>query len=135
VNATIRNFILRANAAFLCVAAAGGFMSDVAGIFFARGPVAAVVAAAPHSGIGLIEAHGLAFIVGVLLWHAASEFRWHSAAAAIHLLLGTANLVFWDVFVASDMLVVGYVTTIAHWLLVVLQLAAAVSAAREHPHP
>ena len=44
---------------------------------------------------------------------------------AIHVLLGTSNLVFWQLFVAADMLVVGYVTTALHGLFVVLQLLAA----------
>jgi hypothetical protein len=60
-----------------------------------------------------------------LLWRAAPERSWHLAAAAIHVLLGTANLVFWQIFVAGDMLATGYVTTSLHWLFVALQLAAA----------
>ena len=91
---------------FLLVAAAGGFVSDVLGIFYAQGPVASVIASAPHAGIGLIEAHGLAFIIGMLLWRAEPVRAWHLTAAAVHILLGSANLVFWQVFVAGDMLVV-----------------------------
>jgi hypothetical protein len=49
-------------------------------------------------------------------------------AAAVHLLLGTANLVFWDVFVTGDALVAGYVTTSLHWVFVGLQLFAAATA-------
>ena len=113
---TIRQAILRANAIFLLIAAAGGIVSDVLGIFFARGPVASIAAAAPHAGIGFVEAHGLAFIIGVLLWRAEPLRTWHLAAAAVHVLLGTANLVFWTMFVAADMLVVGYVTTTLHAL-------------------
>ena len=125
MNVSIRTTILRANAIFLLVAAAGGFASDIAGIFFGRGPVSSVVASAPHAGIGMVEAHGLAFIIGILLWRAETSRPWHLTAAAVHVLLGTANLVFWQVFVANDMLVVGYVTTSLHWLFVALQLAAA----------
>ncbi len=84
-----------------------------------------IVAAAPHAGIGFVEAHGLAVILGVLLWRVAPERNWHLAAAAIHVLLGTANLAFWSFFVAADMLAMGYVTTSLHWLFVALQLAAA----------
>ena len=55
---------------------------------------------------------------------------WHLTAAAVHLLLGTANLVFWDIFVAGDALIAGYVTTSLHWLFVGLQLFAATTAPR-----
>jgi hypothetical protein len=129
MTATIRQTILRANALYLLVAAGGGFGSDVAGIFFGRGPVAAVVAAAPHAGIGFIEAHELALIIGVLLWRAEPTRAWHLTAAAVHVLLGTANLVFWQIFLAADMLLVGYVTTLLHGLFAALQLLAAVAAA------
>jgi hypothetical protein len=120
-----RRFLLRANALYLLMAATGGLRSDILGIFFGEGPLARVVADAPHAGIGFVEAHGLAVILGVLLWRAAPARSWHLAAAAIHVLLGTANVVFWQMFVAADMLAVGYVTTLLHWLFVVLQLAAA----------
>jgi hypothetical protein len=131
MTAKARLRILRANALFLLAASTGGLIMDILGSFFARGPEAAIVAAAPGSGIGFIEAHGLAFILGTLLWRAASVRRWHLTAAGIHLLLGTANLVFWPFFIATDSLAMGYVTTGFHWLFVVVQTAAAVSARAE----
>jgi hypothetical protein len=124
----IRRALLRANAAFLLAASAGGFASDVRGIFFGLGPVARIVAEAPYAGLGFIEAHGLAFILGILMWRAEPSRGWHLTGAAIHILLGTANLVFWQFFIASDMLIVGYVTTALHGLFVVLQISAAISA-------
>lgn len=96
--------------------------------FFGLGPVARLVAEAPYAGLGFIEAHGLAFILGILMWRAQPARGWHLAAAAIHALLGTANLVFWQLFIVSDMLLVGYVTTALHGLFVVLQMSAAISA-------
>ena len=128
MTAAARRMLLRANAIFLLVAAGGGFASDVLGIFYARGPVASVVAAAPHAGIGLIEAHGLAFIIGTLLWRADPMRAWHLTAAAVHILLGSANLVFWQIFIAGDLLVVGYVTTLLHGVFAVFQVIAATTA-------
>ena len=124
-----KRLLLRANAIFLLAASTGGFLSDVRGIFFGLGPVGRVVAQAPDAGIGFIEAHGLAFILGILLWRAESSRSWHLTAAAIHVLLGTANLVFWQLFIAADMLTVGYVTTALHGLFAALQLLAASTAA------
>jgi hypothetical protein len=123
---TSRHLVLRANAVYLLVAAAGGMISDLNGVFLARGPVAPIVAAAPHAGIGFVEAHGLALIIGVLLWRAEPSRTWHFAAAAVHLLLGVSNLLFWQIFIAADMLAVGYVTTALHGVFAMLQLGAAV---------
>ena len=117
--------VLRANALFLTVAAAGGLVADLLGAFLARGPWAPVLAQAPHAAIGFVEAHGLALIFGVLLWIVQSSRQWHLTAAAVHALLGTANLVFWNVFIAADALVVGYATTALHFAFVALQLTAA----------
>jgi len=129
-----RQALLRTNAAFLMAAGTGGFLSDVRGIFFAQGPVASIVAAAPHSGLGFIEAHGLAIIMGIVMWRAEPSRAWHLTAVAIHVLLGTANLVFWQLFVASEMLAVGYVTTALHGVFVALQLFAASTATATAGH-
>ena len=60
----------------------------------------------------------------MLLWQAAPLRLWHLAAAAVHILLGTANLAFWNFFVVADVLMVGYVTTALHALFAALQLGA-----------
>jgi hypothetical protein len=130
----IRQMILRGNALYLFVASVAGFRTDVLGIFFGRGAASHLVAGAPHAGIGFIEAHGLACILGVLLWRAEPQRLWHLTGAAIHLLLGTANLVFWQLFIAADILWVGYVTTSLHWIFAVLQLCAASQSGAEEAY-
>ena len=82
--------------------------------------------------IGYLAAHGLALIIGVLLWRAAPLRSWHLAAVAVYVLLGTVNLIFWEYFAAVDMMAAGYITTALHWLFVVLQLFAAFSVERVH---
>jgi hypothetical protein len=119
-----RTFVLRMHAGYLLVASFTAFFMDVAASFFGIGPEAVLIAAAPHTGIGFIEAHGLAFILGLLLWRAAPERAWHLTGAAIGLLLGTCNLLFWDMFAAADSMAMGYVTTGLHWCFAVLQLAS-----------
>ena len=58
-----------------------------AGAFLRVGPQRPMLGAAPHAAIGFVEAHGLAFIIGVLLWRAepvrmlASDRRGRSCAA------------------------------------------------------
>src|SRR5262245_2713971 len=125
-----RQILLRANALFLLVAAAGGLVTDLVGAFLFKGPQGAVLAGAPYTAIGFVEAHGLALIIGVLLWRATPSRSWHFTAVAVHVLLGTANLVFWQIFVAADMLAMGYITTALHWIFVLLQLNAGMTIAQ-----
>lgn len=131
-----RQVLLRANALFLLLAATGGLVTDLIGAFVLKGPQGIVLAAAPYAAIGFVEAHGLALIIGVLLWRAVPSRSGHFTAAAVHVLLGTANLVFWQVFVAADMLAMGYVTTSLHWLFVALQAHAGFTlGAKASPQP
>lgn len=119
-----RQQLLRANALFLGIAATGGLVSDIKGSFFGQGHVATILASAPHAAIGFVEAHGLALIFAFLLWTAPVARKWHASAAAVHLLLGTSNFVFWQIFISADMLAVGYVSTALHALFATLQLVA-----------
>src|SRR5262249_7377921 len=97
-----RKALLVADALFLLLASTGGTIADLAGAFAGVGPQRHVLGPAPYAAIGFVEAHGLAFIIGVLLWRAEPMRAWHLTAAAVHALLGTSNLVFWQIFVASD---------------------------------
>lgn len=123
-----RKMILRVNAVFLLVAGVSGFLNDLRGVYTATGPLGRILVSLPDAGIGFIEAHGLAVILGVLLWRAEPLRSWHLTAAAIHVLLGGANLAFWQLFITADILAVGYITTLLHGLFVVLQLFAATTA-------
>jgi len=119
-----RTILLRTNAAFLLLASSWGLWADLSGAFLGIGPQRPILAAAPHAAIGFVEAHGLAFIFGVLLWRAEAARAWHVTAAAVHALLGTSNIVFWQIFIAADMLAGGYLTTGLHWSFVTLHLLA-----------
>jgi hypothetical protein len=67
----------------LLLAATGGLIADLAGAFAGAGPQKNVLGAAPYAAIGFVEAHGLAFIIGVLLWRAEPQRSWHLIAAAV----------------------------------------------------
>jgi hypothetical protein len=123
----IRTLILRANALYIGVAGAAGVLFDLRGIYLGAGPQGRILADAPYAGIGFLEAHGLAVILAVLLWRAAPARMWHLTAMLIDVLLGTSNLLLWQIFVAADVLAVGYVTTILHWTFAALQLLATFS--------
>ncbi|OUM02779.1 hypothetical protein [Variovorax sp. JS1663] len=124
----LRRHVLRADAAFLGLASVSGLLADVIGVTLGLGPQGPFLSATPSAAVGFIEAHGLAFVVGLLLWHAAPTRSWHLTATAVHLLLGTVNLAFWQFFMAADMLAVGYVTTLLHILFVLLQFYAMLEA-------
>ena len=83
----------------------------------------------PMGWDGLFEAHGLAIILGVLLIRAAASpgRGGHGLAAAVHVLLGGANLLFWDdAFVRMGLVPVGAATTALHLLFLVAQGVCAV---------
>jgi len=121
----IRQRILRGNALYIGVAGLAGMVFDLRGAFYGLGPQGRVLADAPHTAIGFFEAHGLAVILAVLLWRATPSRSWHLTALAMDALLGAANLIFWQIFIAADALAMGYITTGLHWIFVALQIAAA----------
>jgi hypothetical protein len=106
---------LRLDEAFLVIAGSFGLLADTTGHFFGVGPMAEMFGS-PHT-IGVFEAYGLAMILAVLLFRAAKladRRLWHTLGLSVHLLLSTANLMFWSSFVQLDVLTVGIVTTAMH---------------------
>jgi hypothetical protein len=128
-----RQAILRADAIFLLLIAAGGLWMDVLAIVFADGPQSRVIASAPLAGMGFLEAHGLALIIGILLWRADPLRSWHITAVAVHVILGMASLMFRQIFIVAGILAAGYAMTSLHFLFVVIQLFAASTAATRAP--
>ena len=124
-----RQLILRAHAIYLGMASAASFlMLDLRGLLLGSGPMSRVINDTPHTAIGFVEAHGLAFILAVLFWRAAPTRFWHLTGAATAGLLGICNLTFWEGFIAADALAIGYVATALHLSVAAAQLAAAVGA-------
>jgi hypothetical protein len=121
-----RRAILRANALYLGIASIAAFiLLDLRGIAFGSGPAGQVLAAAPHAAIGFVEAHGLAFILSVLLWNAQPVRYAHLTAAAVMALLGVSNIVFWPLFTATGMVAAGAILTTGHLAFAALELLAA----------
>lgn len=132
--------VLRLDGAFLLAAGLGGLAADFAGYSLGAGPLAGL--AGQPLAVGAVEAHGLAALVGILLWKGAVGDRrlWHGVALSVHLFLALCNLVFWEVYALMGVPMAGIVSTIAHILfagahLVFLgttQRFSAQSAAFEH---
>jgi hypothetical protein len=132
--------VLKSNAAFPGLFGAVSFFAlDVRGIWFSSGPQVAILRGEPAAGVGFLEAHGLALILAIWFWRASRsespERAWHLTAAAVHVLLATANITLWRIFVLCDVLTLGYVSTALHCVFAVLQLIAAASASRIEARP
>jgi hypothetical protein len=123
----LRRLALRADGLFLVGVGTAQMVFELLGHFAGTGPLAAAFSGAgAHFTIGFLEAHGLALLFGVLLFDAGTAARdahWHVTAAAIHTLLGGANLLFWPSFVALGLVPMGVVATAFHLGFVLLQLA------------
>lgn len=127
--ATLRRTALILDGGFLVLAGGLQLVLEVAGHFWHAGPYAATFGSSPYT-IGFVEAHGLAVLIGLLLFRAAlreSTPFWHGCAAAVHVLLGGANLLFWDSFVTFGLRNAGRAATVLHLLFIVAQSACYLS--------
>ena len=68
----------------------------------------------------------LAYYAGAVAARDARRF-WHVLAAAVHTLLGTANVLFWDSFVVFGMVPMGIAATVVHFVLVAAHIGALVA--------
>ena len=135
MSSRIRQFILKANAAYLgAFAVVSFFVLDVRAIWFSGGPLVAILRGEPAAGIGFLEAHGLAAIIAFWLWRASRsmtpERAWHFTGAAVSTLLATCNIALWRIFILCDALMLGYVSTSLHVSFAVLQLLGATALMR-----
>jgi hypothetical protein len=118
---SIRTLILRADALPLALFGLFGISMDLLGYFAGIGAWKEVFFHNPLT-IGVVEAHGLAMIMALLLLrHAAVKETtlWHGTALAVHLLLGVSNLIFWQVFIRVDAVPLGMVATVYHFVFVI----------------
>jgi hypothetical protein len=90
--------------------------------FMGAGPLAERFLESPYT-LGFFEAHGLAVLMGILLWRASAKPQrfWHQLAVIIHILLGGANLLFWNSFIQLDFVAPGIVATVFHAIFVVME--------------
>jgi hypothetical protein len=118
----LSRWTLQFDGTFLAVAGSAAMLTETLGHFFGLGPMAATFGS-PYT-IGGFEAHGLAIIIAVLLLRAAAitdRRLWHAVGLGVHLLLGSANILFWSSFVQQDLLLMGVITTAPHIIFVAAQ--------------
>jgi hypothetical protein len=111
--------VLKLNAAFLILIGSLQMIFESLSHFRGLGPLSDRFMGSPFT-IGFFEAHGLAVLMGLLLWRASAnpEKFWHLFAVVIHILLGGANLLFWNSFVQLDFVLPGIIATILHGLFI-----------------
>jgi hypothetical protein len=128
-----RQTLLRANGAFLMLVGGAQMIFELLSHYFGAGPWARIFENSPFT-IGFQEAHGLAFLIGVLLFGLAAldpKKAWHSFAACVHVLLGGANLLFWQSFVFWGLTTMGGIATVFHGLFLVAHIYYLVRASAE----
>ena len=128
----LRRLVMVADGVFLAVVGAAQVTFELLGYYAGAGPFGAVFDGSPYT-IGWVENHSFALLVGVLfLAVAVQDGRrfWHGFGAAVHLMLGLANLVFWSSFVHFDVVPMGVAATIAHGVFVVAQTGCLISTRR-----
>ena len=124
-----RQRLMFANGIALGLFAVPSFFMDLRAIFFGAGPLVTALRGVPSSGIGFLEAHGLAAIFAAWFLYvgrtqAAPARAWHFTGAAVHTLLGASNIALWQFFVFMDLLPLGYVSTAVHIVFAALQCVA-----------
>jgi hypothetical protein len=128
-----RRILLRANGAFLALVGGAQMSFEFLSYYTGSGPLGRTFAGS-HYTIGWVEAHGLAFLIGILLLSlAASDPKraWHGFAACVHVLLGGANLLFWQSFIFWERVPMGTAATAIHGLFLVAQLYCFVRASTQ----
>jgi len=125
--------LLFADATFLLLAGGMAILFELLGHFLNVGPLARAFYQSPYT-VGFFEAHGLAVLTAILLYRAgASEKKrfWHLYAALVHTLLGSANLLFWGIFIYFGLIPMGIITTVAHGVFIIAQCSCFVLTRRE----
>ena len=122
----IGRLLIRGDAVFLLVMGAFGLIADLASYAAGAGPFGAAFHRDPQV-IGVVEAHGLAMLIGLGAWvgnriEPSRQLHWQLALT--HALLGTANIAFFDVFLAVGEGGAGVAVTAVHLVLAILQAGA-----------
>jgi hypothetical protein len=115
-----RRILIGINGTFLVLVGGVQVVSELLSYYAGAGIYAPVFRSSPYT-IGWVENHGLALLIGLLfICVGVRDGRqfWSAFAIAVHVLLGTANLLFWSSFVHFDLVTMGIAATVAHGLFV-----------------
>ena len=119
---SLNKTVLKSNAIFLMLVGSLQMVFELISHFMGVGPLADRFLNSPYT-LGFFEAHGLAVLIGILLWRSAAnpEKFWHQLAVVVHILLGGANLLFWDSFIKLGFITPGIAATVFHGIFVIME--------------
>ena len=118
-----RKLVLIANALYLGLTGFIQMIFELLSHYRGMGPLSGIFTGTPYT-IGFFEAHGFAVLTAVLVFGVMLKDlkpQWHLYLALVCLLLGGANLLFWDSFAKVGLVIAGYVATSLHILFFGLQ--------------
>ena len=130
ITLTFRKNLLRLNAGFLVLVVGVSGILDYLGFRTGAGPFGDMLRG-NFLAVGALEAHRLAFIMGLVLFVYAlrsMDTSWHLVGAGVHILLGGSNLIFWSYFQNLGILNQEIVITAIHGLFVFAHLFSYFSA-------
>jgi len=121
-----RKTLLQINAGFLVLMGGVVAILDYVGYRTGQGPLGRMLHGSDLA-VGMQEAHGLAFLLGLILFiYAVPDMRpsWHIICVCVHILLGGSNLMYWGGAVKYGIVGPEIVVTAIHGLLVILHIAS-----------
>ena len=121
-----RKTLFQINAGFLMLMGGVASILDYIGYRTGAGPLGGMLHGSDLT-VGMQEAHGLAFLFGLVLFIYAVPDKhpsWHLLCAGIHILLGGSNLIYWNGAVEYGIVGPEIAVTIIHGLFVALHLVS-----------
>ena len=118
--------ILKIDGLFLVIMGSLAGITDLVSYFAGKGPFGKVYFQ-NSIAIGGFEAHCLAVIIGaVLVLKSKSQEAafYHKVAIFIHSTLGVSNLIWFNVFLDTNTIPMGYITTLAHFSFILFNVIA-----------
>ena len=117
---TTGSIVLRGDALFLAVAGVFGLVSDLRSYGTGSGSFGRTFYQNP-TVIGVVEAHSLAVLIAVSVWFLAHTPRFgHWVALVAHTIMGTSNIIWFDVFRNVNAETQGVAVTVVHFVFVIL---------------
>lgn len=115
--------ILRIHGYILLLIGAVVFINAFVGYNFSLGRFQ-FLSTNPTAAVGFLEAYGLAGMIGLSLIFGSRVFHkkpWHFLGALVHLFLFTINIAFWELYEPLGLTVAGWIATLFHAAVFILQ--------------
>lgn len=122
----MKKTVLKIDGFFLIIMGSLAGITDLVAYFAGKGPFGKIYYQ-NSIAIGGFEAHCLAVIAGTILVaksKSTDAVFFNKIAACIHAALGISNLIWFDVFLETNTIPMGYITTLAHCVFVLFNIIA-----------